>query len=51
MSEVTKEISVFETLNKISVKEKTKEKNGLNYLSWASAWAEVKSVIRMQLSA
>lgn len=42
MSEVTKELSVFETLNKISVSDKTKEKNGLTYLSWASAWAEVK---------
>ena len=35
-------ISVFETLNKVTLNDKTKEKNGLTYLSWASAWAEVK---------
>lgn len=42
MSETAKTISVFETLNKVSVGDKTREKNGLTYLSWASAWAEVK---------
>lgn len=35
--------SVFETLNKINVSGKTEKKNGLTYLSWAYAWAEVKS--------
>ena len=35
-------MSVFETLNKINVNEHTETKNGLTYLSWAWAWAEVK---------
>lgn len=35
-------MSVFETLNKINVNEHTEAKNGLTYLSWAWAWAEVK---------
>lgn len=34
--------SVFETLNKINVNDKTEQKNGLTYLSWAWAWGEVK---------
>ena len=34
--------SVFETLNAINVNDKTEEKNGLTYLSWAWAWGEVK---------
>ncbi|MBQ2397789.1 MAG: DUF1071 domain-containing protein [Bacteroidales bacterium] len=34
--------TVFEILNNVNLKEKTKEKGGLNYLSWSSAWAEVK---------
>lgn len=36
------EKSVFETLNYINVNDKTEQKNGLTYLSWAWAWAEVK---------
>lgn len=36
--------SVFETLNSINVNDKTEEKNGLTYLSWAWAWQEVKKV-------
>lgn len=37
--------SVFETLNTINVSGKTeKKKNGLTYLSWAYAWAEVKKL-------
>lgn len=36
--------SVFETLNDINVNDKTEEKNGLTYLSWAWAWQEVKKV-------
>ena len=35
-------MSIFETLNKINVNEHTEKKNGLTYLSWAWAWAEVK---------
>ena len=35
-------MSVFETLSKINVSEKVEKKNGLSYLSWAWAWAEVK---------
>ena len=34
--------SVFETLNAINCNEHTEKKNGLTYLSWAWAWAEVK---------
>ena len=36
------EASVFETLHSVDVSEKVKTKNGLKYLSWSSAWAEVK---------
>ena len=35
-------MNVFETLNKINVNEHVEKKNGLSYLSWAWAWAEVK---------
>jgi hypothetical protein len=38
------EKSVFATLNAINVNEKTEVKNGLTYLSWAWAWAEVKKL-------
>ena len=34
--------SVFATLNAINCNDHTEEKNGLTYLSWAWAWAEVK---------
>ena len=34
--------SVFKTLNGINVNEHKEEKNGLSYLSWVWAWAEVK---------
>lgn len=37
-----KEKSPFEILNKINVNDHTETKNGLTYLSWAWAWAEVK---------
>lgn len=40
MAEVKK--SVFATLNAISVKDHTEQKDGLNYLSWAWAWIKVK---------
>lgn len=33
---------VFKTLNAINVNDKTEQKNGLTYLSWAWAWGEVK---------
>lgn len=36
------EKSVFETLNEIDVGEHVEQKNGLNYLSWAWAWTELK---------
>ncbi len=32
----------FEELNKINVQDKVEKKNGLNYLSWAWAWGEIK---------
>lgn len=34
--------SVFNTLNAIDCNKHTEQKNGLTYLSWAWAWAEVK---------
>ena len=36
--------NTFEKLNAINVNGKTEKKNGLTYLSWAWAWAEVKKV-------
>lgn len=36
--------SVFETLSAINVSGKTEKKNGLTYLPWAYAWAEVCKV-------
>lgn len=36
--------SVFTKLNSINVNEHTEKKNGLTYLSWAWAWAEVKKL-------
>lgn len=36
--------SVFETLNAIDVSEHIEKKNGLSYVSWAWAWAELKKV-------
>ena len=41
MEQVQKK-SVFETLNAVNCNEHTEKKNGLTYLSWAWAWAEVK---------
>lgn len=34
--------NVFETLHAVDVSKKVKTKGGLTYLSWSSAWAEVK---------
>lgn len=36
--------SVFNRLNAINVNDHTEQKNGLTYLSWAWAWAEVKKL-------
>jgi len=36
--------SIFSTLSEISVKEKIERKGNLDYLSWANAWAMLKSV-------
>lgn len=36
--------SIFQVLNDIDVSEKTEQKNGLTYLSWAWAWGEIKKV-------
>ena len=49
MKEEKKEVkekkkNYFEILNSINVSEKTEEKNGLTYLSWAWAWGEVKKL-------
>lgn len=38
------ELNYFEQLYNIDVRAKTKQKNGLSYLSWATAWAEVKKI-------
>lgn len=35
-------MSIFEKLNSVNVNGHTEQKNGLTYLSWAWAWAEVK---------
>lgn len=37
-------MTVFEKLNAINVNNHTEKKNGLTYLSWAWAWAEVKKL-------
>lgn len=42
MAETMKKKSVFETLSAINCNEHTEKKNGLTYLSWPYAWAEVK---------
>ena len=34
--------TIFNTLNSVNCNEHTEKKNGLTYLSWAWAWAEVK---------
>lgn len=39
-----KEESIFNRLFKINVNGHVEKKNGLNYLSWAYAWAEVKKI-------
>ena len=36
------EKSVFETLFEVNVNDHVEKKNGLSYLSWPYAWAEVK---------
>lgn len=41
-AEKEKKKSAFEILNAINVNGHTEKKNGLTYLSWAWAWAEVK---------
>lgn len=33
---------IFETLRKVNVNDYVEEKNGLKYLSWSDAWAEVR---------
>ncbi len=38
------ETNYFKELYDIDVREKVKTKNGLSYLSWATAWAEVKKI-------
>lgn len=37
-------MTTFETLNAVNVNAHTEKKNGLTYLSWAWAWAEIKKV-------
>jgi Uncharacterized protein conserved in bacteria len=39
-----KEKSVFDTLNAINVNENKKQKNNLDYLSWAWAWTELHKI-------
>ena len=41
---MSKEKSVFKTLNEINVNEKTEKKGNLTYLSWAWAWSETKKL-------
>ena len=35
---------MFENLYELNVNDKVEQKNGLNYLSWAYAWAEIKKI-------
>lgn len=42
MAESKANKSCFDTLNGVNVSAKVEKKNGLTYLSWAWAWAEVK---------
>jgi len=35
-------MNYFEALEAINLSDKVEEKNGLNYISWASAWSELK---------
>ena len=44
MAEKTEQ-SLFEKLYKTDVSEKVEKKNGLSYLSWAFAWAEIKKAV------
>ena len=44
MSDTNQNTSVFSTLSTISVKEKIERKGNLDYLSWANAWAMLKTV-------
>lgn len=37
--------SIFDVLNSVDVSEKTEKKNGLTYLSWSWAWAEIKKAV------
>lgn len=41
---MTAYMSVFSTLNSIDVSSKIEEKNGLSFLPWAYAWAELKKL-------
>ena len=43
MAEIEK--SLFQRLNDVNVNEKIEKKNGLSYLSWPFAWAEVKKLV------
>ena len=40
-----KQKSLFEQLYAVDVSDKTEKKNGLTYLSWAWAWAEIKKAV------
>lgn len=40
--EKKEEMNYFEVLNNVNVSDKIEKKNGLSYLSWAYAWAELK---------
>ena len=44
VNEKEKKKNYFEVLNAINVSDKTEQKNGLTYLSWAWAWGEVKKI-------
>lgn len=37
-------MNYFETLNQINVNEWVEKKNGLSYVSWANAWAQLKKI-------
>lgn len=42
VAEKAKEITTFDTLFEVNVNDHVEKKNGLSYLSWAYAWADIK---------
>lgn len=41
---MAQELSLFQKLYNVNVNEKVEKKNGLSYVSWVYAWAEIKKI-------